>query len=37
VTMKGEIITYNLTTDKFSVEKPKMKIEQRPRATGTKG
>ena len=37
VTMKGEIITYNLTTDKFSVDKPKMKIEQRPKATGTKG
>ncbi len=31
VEMKGEIITYNLTTDKFSVEKPKMRIEQRPR------
>ncbi len=35
--MKGEIITYNLTTDKFSVDKPKMKIEQRPKATGKKG
>jgi lipopolysaccharide transport protein LptA len=35
--MKGEVITYNLTTDKFSVDKPKMKIEQRPKATGTKG
>jgi len=35
--MKGGIITYNLTTDKFSVDQPKMRIEQRPKATGTKG
>jgi LPS export ABC transporter protein LptC/lipopolysaccharide transport protein LptA len=35
--MKGEVITYNLTTDKFSVDQPKMRIEQRPKATGTKG
>ncbi len=35
--MKGEIITYNLTTDKFSVDKPKMIIEQRPKAKRTQG
>jgi lipopolysaccharide transport protein LptA/LPS export ABC transporter protein LptC len=27
----GETIVYNLKTDKFSVDKPKMRIEQRPR------
>jgi lipopolysaccharide transport protein LptA/LPS export ABC transporter protein LptC len=31
VEMEGEIVVYSLTTDKFSVEKPKMRIEQRPR------
>ncbi len=31
VEMEGETIVYNLATDKFSVEKPKMRIEQRPR------
>ncbi|OPY69881.1 MAG: LPS-assembly protein LptD [Syntrophorhabdaceae bacterium PtaU1.Bin034] len=29
VEMRGETIVYNLATDKFSVEKPKMRIEQR--------
>jgi lipopolysaccharide transport protein LptA/LPS export ABC transporter protein LptC len=31
VEMEGETVVYNLSTDKFSVEKPKMRIEQRPR------
>ncbi|MGD0230651.1 MAG: LPS export ABC transporter periplasmic protein LptC [Syntrophorhabdales bacterium] len=30
VHMEGETIVYDLATDKFSAEKPKMKIEQRP-------
>ncbi len=29
VEMRGETITYNLATDKFWVEKPKMRLEQR--------
>jgi lipopolysaccharide transport protein LptA/LPS export ABC transporter protein LptC len=29
VEMRGEAITYNLATDKFRVEKPKMRLEQR--------
>jgi lipopolysaccharide transport protein LptA/LPS export ABC transporter protein LptC len=28
--MRGEVITYDLNNDKFFVEKPKMRIEQRP-------
>ena len=36
VAMKGETIIYDLTSDQFSVEKPKMRIEQ-PSATGKKG
>jgi len=35
VAMKGEIIIYDLTSDQFSVAKPKMRIE--PAATGKKG